>query len=278
MSTNDQSNRTRTQSENPITNPTEPRKHSFEELQELTPNETKSDQRARVLDIFSGAGGVGWALKDILNTPKTDGTFIGVDINDHTETYPSEFIQADAASLTLESLGLDHKVDLVWLSPPCQAYSKLSHIHYDDPKEHHQTFDELNVHKLAQSLGKEYVIENVVGCNDLNNPIKLNGVAFNRNFIFERWFETSFNVNSWIEEPTGNEKRFCNMGTKEMALEKGIPTHWSKSAIRSALPKEYIGYIISHCPTLSDITPYNITDLYREQGAGDGQTWIDEFY
>jgi len=135
----------------------------------------------------------------------------------------------------------------------------------------------LNVHKLANTLGKEYVIENVVGCSDLNDPIKINGKAFNRNFVFERLFETSFEINSWVEQPDGSEKKFCNMGNKEMAKVKGVPQTWSKSAIRSALPREYIGYLISHCPTLEDVTLTRAKRGYRLCGAGDGQTWISEF-
>jgi len=83
-----------------------------------------------------------------------------------TRAYPGEFRHLDARDLTLEALGLDRPVDLVWLSPPCQAYARPSHVHYDDPKAVFPTFEDLGVRDLTR-LGREYVIENVVGCDDL---------------------------------------------------------------------------------------------------------------
>ncbi len=247
---------------------------TIEELHTIA-SQSEREEKIRVLDVFCGAGGVGWALKDLFSSPRVDGTFAGVDKEDHSGTYPGKFIKMDVADLSLDSLGLSEPVDLVWLSPPCQAYSKLSHIWHDDPKEVHPTFDDLNVRELANSLGKEFVIENVVGCGDLQDPIRLNGPAFNRNFLYERLFETSFDVNSWIGTPTGEEIKFCEVSEKAQAEAKAIPSSWSKTAIRSALPRVYIGYILSHCPTLNDITPEK--EAYLELGAGNGQKWLSDY-
>lgn len=252
------------------------RKHSIEELARLVRTDDVSEP-IRIVDVFCGAGGVGWALKDIFGAPGTRGTFTGVDIVDHSDTYPGKFVQINAEDLTLDTLGLDEPVDLVWLSPPCQAYSKLSRIWYDDPKAVHPTFEDLGVRRIANNLGKEYVIENVVGCDDLRNPIKLNGPAFGKPLVFERWFETSFNVNSWRADANGDEMRFCEVSESDQAKAKSVPAEWSKADIRSALPRVYVGYLISHCPTLSDVHPENIKDDYRRCGAGDGQRWLSEY-
>lgn len=254
------------------------REYTVEELAaHAITHEPVEEQPIRVLDVFCGAGGVGWALKDPFKSERVRGTFLGIDKEPHGDTYPGQFKQIDVQDLTLDALGLSEPVDLVWLSPPCQAYSKLSHISHDNPKEVHPTFDELGVHELAETLGTEYVIENVVGCDDLRDPVKLNGPAFGEPYIYERLFETSFDVNSWREKPTGDEIRMCKVGEKEQARAKGVPEDWSKTAIRSALPRVYIGYLISHCPTLDDLHPNNARDAYRKCGAGDGQRWLSEY-
>lgn len=68
-----------------------------------------------LLDVFCGVGGWsktfmdrGWACT-------------GVDLHDFSETYPGEFIQADA--LTLERSWID-KFDAVLMSPPCEDFAR----------------------------------------------------------------------------------------------------------------------------------------------------------
>jgi len=73
-----------------------------------------------------------------------NGWFCGVDETDYAGALPGEFRHLDARDLTLEALGLDEPVDLVSL-PPCQAYARPSHVHYDDPKAVFPTFEDLGV-------------------------------------------------------------------------------------------------------------------------------------
>jgi len=94
----------------------------------------------------------------------------------------------------------------VWLSPPCQAYARPSHVHYDDPKAVFPTFEDLGVRDLTR-LGREYVIENVVGCDDLRDPVELNGVAFGERYVYRRLFETSFDLPSGPSAPIPSKRR-----------------------------------------------------------------------
>ena len=64
------------------------------------------------IDLYSGGGGVclglQWAAFEV----------VGIDIQPRP-TYPGTFIQADVRDLPV----LLEKADLVWASPPCQAFS-----------------------------------------------------------------------------------------------------------------------------------------------------------
>jgi site-specific DNA-cytosine methylase len=118
-----------------------------------------------VVDLYSGPGGVGCALDDL------SVKHIGVDKEDYSDTYPGEFIQADASDLDfIESL---LSPDLLWMSPPCQAYSELSwcnssRLGFDHPKDYYATFDDLNVREVIDVLDPDhYIIENVRSAADL---------------------------------------------------------------------------------------------------------------
>jgi len=190
--------------------------------------------------VFSGPGGVGFALRELFTAPGVNGWFCGVDETDYAERYPGEFRHLDARDLTLEALGLDEPVDLVWLSPPCQAYARPSHVHYDDPKAVFPTFEDLGVRDLTR-LGREYVIENVVGCDDLRDPVELNGVAFGERYVYRRLFETSFDLPEWSvrADPEQETVPMDSVGEKEYARVKGthFATEWDKTEIRAAIPE-----------------------------------------
>lgn len=228
----------------------------------------RTDPPVRVLDLCCGAGGVGHALAQL-----PDLNFIGVDVEDYSDSYPGEFVQADISTLTLEDLGLERKADLVWVSPPCRAYSKLAHIHYDDPTDVYPTFDELNVKAVADRLGKEYVIENVPTCPDLDRPTAVNGPAVGLDLIFKRHFETTFPVPDYLADSTNDSLAFEEAGTKALAAAKEIP-NWGKEAVRAAIPPRYVGFIIAHCPTLSDLSPPNAPEAYAQNQTPQTQSTI----
>lgn len=201
--------------------------------------------RPLVYDLYSGPGGVGLAL-DALGVEH-----VGVDVVDWGEEYPGEFVQADASRPPLES-----GPDLLWMSPPCQAYSKLSHIHHDDPKEAHPTFDDLRVREVIDELEPDhYIIENVAGCDDLQDPTRLNGYGVGYEFGLERWFETSFPCPDAIGQGTSVFDASCGIGRKpsEVAEAKGVPTDWGKTAIRSAIPEKMVRYLLHYAPNVQDV-------------------------
>lgn len=237
-------------------------------------------EEIRVLDVFSGPGGVGYALRDLFTSPRVDGWFLGIDNTDYSDRYPGEFVQMDASELTLDALGLDKPVDLVWLSPPCQPYARPSHVHYDDPKAVFDTFDDLGVHDLADRLGKEYVIENVVGCDDLQDAVTLNGVAFDERYVYRRQFETSFELPAFNPSTAGADTvPMQSVGEKEFARVKGCyyAVDWEKTEIRSAIPGKFVAYVLSHCPTLPEIEVPGGNIEYVKRGAGGGNRSLSDF-
>lgn len=219
-----------------------------------------------VYDLYCGAGGVGLALDAL------DVEYIGVDIVDFSDTYPGEFIQADASAPPL-----DAGADLVWASPPCTAYSSLSPSYYGSREaamDACPTIPDLDVREIAERLGAEYVIENVPGASwqgHLNDPARVNGLAFDKPYDLERHFETSFPVPDAIEtgEPevkiqTRDED---DQSSKPLADAKDVPASWGKQAVRSAIPREYVNWILHHCPTVDAPKPRRPQKMLQEVTA-----------
>lgn len=234
------------------------------------------EREIRVLDICSGPGGVGVALRGLFNQPNMDGWFLGVDIEDYAETYPGRFVQKDLRELTLEFLGLEEKVDLVWISFPCLAYTRLSYVHHDDPTEVHPTIPEYGVREVCDRLGHEYVIENVETCHDLieDQTIRVNGRPFGRPLNYPRKFETSFHDQFQLPDneytgPIRDEDDLVATATanrEELAEAKMLPEarDWAEQEVRSAIPPQYVAFVLSHCPTLPGIhPPGGVEDYYK---------------
>jgi hypothetical protein len=201
----------------------------------------------RVLDLYCGAGGVGVSL-DRLDIPH-----LGIDRKDFSDTYPGEFVQADASA---PPLGRD-SFELVWASPPCLAYSSMSYANknrlgFDDPREYYPTIDELNVREVCQRLGDHYIIENVRTCEDLRDPTKLNGFALGYEFEIERHFETSFPVPDALADGLTRDDLYTQEGSGHrsylnLADAKDIP-RWNKKAVRNAIPPRYVQYLLHYAP------------------------------
>jgi hypothetical protein len=243
----------------------------------------EDDRVLRVCDLFCGPGGVGKALQRVFRLPTVRGWFTGVDIRDYETAYPGEFTQADVQELDLADFNRKEPFDLVWASPPCQAYSRLSHIHYEQPKDVHPTIPELEVRKICSRLGKEYIIENVVGCDDLNDPTRIEAQAFGVPMIFPRLFETSFRLPDYTK-PRGqavsdewSPVRMATASREELAAVKHVPETWSEQELRAAIPQQMVAYILAHCPTLPDIEPPGGPSAYRACRVEKEQPTLWEF-
>jgi len=137
--------------------------------------------RPKCLDLFCGAGGAAMGLY------RAGFDIVGIDIKKQAR-YPFPFIQADALR---PSVRLEH-FDLIWASPPCQAFStmkslKAARVH---PNIVPQT--------RAAISGSLYVIENVPGA-PLESAFTLCGSHFrlrsHRGYLRRhRKFEANFFV------------------------------------------------------------------------------------
>lgn len=202
-----------------------------------------------VLDLYSGRGGVGLALSEL------DGVaHVGVDIEDYSDTYPGDFLHADASEF------VGGGFDVVWASPPCTAYSELSPTAYgsrDAAMEAYPTIPELRVREIARAAGAEYVIENVRGAattGHLRDPSRVNGLAFGKPYDLTRYFETSYSVPDAYQrgDPvvTISTRDEDDQSSRPLAEAKNVPASWGKQGVRSAIPREYVRWVLSFCPTV----------------------------
>lgn len=165
----------------------------------------------RVLDLFCGGGG---AAEGYLRA-FSGAEIVGVDIADHSENYPGEFVCGDAIDL-LSKFG--HQFDFIHASPPCQAYSphvssRSSRWVPTKGKDEPRLIWE--VRHIVREIGAPYVIENVMGARDeLRSPTLLCGAMFGLMTTRHRLFETSFPVDLMPHPP-------CKGIAKAYAAEKG---------------------------------------------------------
>ena len=134
--------------------------------------------KPRLLDLFCGAGGAAKGYH------QAGFEIVGVDI-DLQPHYPFRFLQGDVMDLDPHWMG---SFDVVHASPPCQSYSVLS---ARTGTGHLWPRLIAPVRDLLRSVGRPYVIENVVGA-PLQNPIMLCGTMFpGLRVIRHRLFESN---------------------------------------------------------------------------------------
>lgn len=131
------------------------------------------------LDLFCKAGGAGMGLH------RAGYNVIGVDIEPQPN-YPFQFVQADALRPPFDL----SQFDLIWASPPCQAYTGMQRINTRAPKRDHPKLVE-PVRQMLQDAGRPYIIENVPGA-PLIDPLVLCGSMFGLKVRRHRLFECSF--------------------------------------------------------------------------------------
>lgn len=218
--------------------------------------------RAQVADFFCGKGGVGRALDSWF--PRY--MYFGSDIEDYSDEYPGEFVQADL----INNRPFDGVVaDLIWVSFPCTAYSSLSATHYGSAEaaleQNPRITDELREWLLKS--GGHYVIENVPRATyvgDLDANCRVNGLAFGEDYDLTRHFETTFDVpDAYVAgTPDVTVDTRDDQSIEELAAAKNVPTSWGKQSVRSAIPWHYVWWIISHCPSVPCPSPKKVQQSF----------------
>jgi DNA (cytosine-5)-methyltransferase 1 len=136
----------------------------------------------KALDLFCGAGGAsaGLALEGF--------QVFGVDVIEQPR-YPYLFARGDALAVSPAFL---RSFDLVWASPPCQAFTA-----YKRRPGHVAPAGNLipRTRALLEAAGVPFILENVPGARDeLRNPVQLCGSSFGLDVRRHRLFECSFPV------------------------------------------------------------------------------------
>lgn len=131
----------------------------------------------RALDLFCGAGGATRGLQ------MAGFHVTGIDIKRQPRYCGDAFIQADALNPPVDLAAFD----LIWASPPCQAFTNARVIHGRDHE------DKLTpTRKLLQSIGVPYIIENVPGAPMRADYILCGSHFGERRLKRHRLFECSF--------------------------------------------------------------------------------------
>ena len=173
------------------------------------------DNRPRLLDLFSGAGGAAMGYY------RAGFRIVGVDINPQKH-YPFEFHQADAMTYPLEGF------DVIHASPPCQGYSRTN----AKCRCNHPRMIEAVRQRLA---GKRYVIENVQEARGfLINPVMLCGSMFLLPIHRHRYFESSVEIFSLLPKCRVDGKTVYITGTprpKDGSARKDPPARVKREAM-----------------------------------------------
>ena len=119
----------------------------------------------RALDLFCGVGGATRGLQ------MAGYHVTGVDIRPQPRYIGDKFVQADATKLMIIPVG--GSFDLIWASPPCQAYTRARSLHKNI--KHPELIEP--VREWLRKSGCPYIIENVPGA-PLIAPVQLCGSAF----------------------------------------------------------------------------------------------------
>ena len=135
-------------------------------------------QKLKALDLFCGAGGASKGLAD------AGFEVTGVDIV-RRKNYPFAFIEGDA--LKADTTGYD----LIWASPPCQAYTQAALSQRNAGK----VYPDLMAATRAklEASGVPFIIENTPGA-PMRVDVVLCGSMFGLRLVRHRWFECSFPI------------------------------------------------------------------------------------
>ena len=134
------------------------------------------------LDLFCGAGGASMGLH------RAGFDVIGVDVRPQPR-YPFTFVRADALKPPLDL----SRFDLIWASPPCQAFVDLRWMY--NAKEHENLIAPMRQMLIASR--RPYIIENVDRA-PLRSAIRLCGTQFQLGWEdAELWRHRHFEVSGF---------------------------------------------------------------------------------
>src|SRR5437868_6730115 len=179
----------------------------------------------KALDLFCGAGGASMGLH------RAGFDVTGVDIKPQPH-YPFRFVQGDAMHYLDGAL---RGFDLIWASPPCQAYCALNVMKNARP--HPDLVGK--VRDRLKAIGMPYVIENVFGA-PLQQPILLCGSSFGLQshgyqLRRHRYFETSFTAG--LSHPCAHARKTLGIygqKVRDIAEEK---RHYAKEKASRGKPQ-----------------------------------------
>lgn len=88
---------------------------------------------------------------------------------------------------------------------------------------------------------------------DLDANVRVNGLAFD----LERHFETTFpRPDAYLDgEPEVTIDTRGDQSVAELAEAKGVPKEWGKQGVRSAIPWQYVYWVVHHCPAFPAPAP-----------------------
>jgi len=151
---------------------------------------------------------------------------------------------------------------------------EVSKDKWDDGEieERYPGFEELNVREVIEAIDPDHcIVENVPRCPKLEDPTRINGLAFGLPFDLERHFETSYPVPHAVEtgqpDLTMSTRDNYNNTTyqrQELAEAKGVPTDWPEESVHAAIPSEYVRWLLSFCPSVAVEPPRREQTTFRE--------------
>ena len=148
--------------------------------------------KIRILDLFCGAGGAAKGYWLAFTKAGFEVEITGVDIASQ-KRYPYTFVKDDALHYAASH---GWRFDFIHASPPCQAHSIIT----PDPAKHVDLIP--HTRWLLESLGKPYIIENVMGAaRAMRSPIMVCGAQLGLKVYRHRLFESSMYLMGMAHAP-----------------------------------------------------------------------------
>jgi DNA (cytosine-5)-methyltransferase 1 len=221
------------------------------------------NDRPRLLDLFSGAGGAAMGYH------RAGFEVVGVD-SAPQPNYPFRFVQADAL-LTLEGMiggaplrgGFLEDFAAIHASPPCQAHSTIGkQARGRDPELKHADLVG-PTRELLIASGLPYVIENVPGA-PLINPVQLCGSWFGLNIRRHRLFETNWPLLSTPCSHHWQIPRFRSLDQRRHNTRTTVPIHGGSRLASVVGVHGHINYagemqLRAEAMGIDWMTPYELT-------------------